>query len=193
MKYLFTILVLVFSLSVGFGQGGVAIGGNGGSTGGGVVDSTRLVQDSILVYYIGGNEVGRDTVRTGFGETTSAQNFTLTTSSNAEIDAAISTFGIAAVYSTPAGNPTRANTSTSSSLHHYYLSNYQNGAYSVYGAGVQIINASFSYQVNQVYYVQDDGGFATNADADFDSAALHVIKNLGNNNYLVCLRDPRHF
>ena len=36
-----------------------------------IVDSTRLTQDSILIYYNSGSEVGRDTIRTAGGGTTS--------------------------------------------------------------------------------------------------------------------------
>ncbi len=56
LKYLL-FLALSCATQLVLAQGVVNVG-----SGGGVADSTRLVQDSILVYYQGGIEIGRDTI-----------------------------------------------------------------------------------------------------------------------------------
>lgn len=83
------LLVLVCCSLVGFGQGvgqGFTPSLGGGA---GAVDSTRLVQDSIQVYYLDGVEVGRDTVRVKSGVTEAQLTDSISTLRNEIPDNAI--------------------------------------------------------------------------------------------------------
>jgi len=66
------------------------------------------------------------------------------------------------------------------------------------GAGTKQVTATFAYTAGTTYYLNDAGGLSTSADndgdaIDYDSAVVYCIASLGGNEYLVNLKEPRHF
>ena len=110
----------------------------------------------------------------------------------------ISKYGFVSVYADAAGDFFLASTTSSTTLHSFYLNNYIGGKVSILGSGVMRITATFSYVVGKTYYLTDSGSLSITADADgdtqdFDSSICTVVASLGSNNYIVVLKDPRHF
>lgn len=112
----------------------------------------------------------------------------------------INTYGIAPVYSDNITSlPVLASTTNSNTLHHYYLSEHNGNGYQIHTSDIINIKSNFNYQVNETYYLQDDGTFDITADSnsnpneDYVSAVFYVIANLGNNNYTISTKDAIHF
>ena len=113
------------------------------------------------------------------------------------ISTTISLYGFAPVYSTSGGVVTAANTTLNTTLHQYYVQG-ATGSIVILGAGTKQVTATFTYTAGITYYLNDAGGLATSADADgdaidYDSAVVYCVAALGGNEYLINLKDPRHF
>lgn len=121
----------------------------------------------------------------------------LTVSLNTYVTSTLSTYGFIAAHAT-SGFIGRANTSNVDSLPQFYITSYVGTVAKLESAGIVTVTASFSYTVGQMYYLQDDGTLATSADSngsaqDYDTAVCYVIASLGGGQYMIALKDPRHF
>ena len=113
------------------------------------------------------------------------------------ISTTIALYGFAPVYSTSGGVVTAANTTLNTTLHQYYVQG-TTGNIVLLGAGTKQVTATFAYTAGTTYYLNDAGGLSTSADndgdaIDYDSAVVYCIASLGGNEYLVNLKEPRHF
>lgn len=115
-----------------------------------------------------------------------------TTTAPASVTNAIAAYGFAACYTSAAGSPQLASTTSAAGLHLYYLMG-DGSPYRLVGSGVHAVSATATYSPNTSYYLNDAGTLSPTADDAFDSLVMTCVAALGNGDYLIALADPRHF
>jgi hypothetical protein len=150
-----------------------------------VVDSTRLEQDSILVYYQGGSEIGRDTINRGL--TYVSHDATLTglgtTSSTLKVDTSL----ISTIYDI---DSTRL---TQDSILVYYQAGAEVGRDTIAGTGgggaiiagsrYTVTEASHTKTVGQMVAPSPSGWFVSNANPTGDSIPLSMVVDVTANTF----------
>ena len=122
----------------------------------------------------------------------------VTTSISTAFQDTIAKYGFLPSYVNSSGTFFAASTTDATTLHSCYINSYTGGKVNVLGAGSVVVTATFAYVRGQTYYLRDSGTISTTADndgdaQDFDSAVCSVIASYGSNQYLIILKDPRHF